>query len=104
MEKNEIVDLEIIDFGSSFEGIAKDSGKVIFVPGAIIGEKVQGKIIKSNKDYSIAKIENIIQKSKYRVEPICSAFKYCGGCSCMHIDYDMQLIQKNKIVENLLEL
>ena len=43
--KNEIVELEIIDMGSSFEGIAKKDGEVVFVPGAIKGEKIQAKII-----------------------------------------------------------
>ncbi len=74
----------------------------MFVPGAIIGEKVCGKIIKSNKDYSVARVEHYISKSKHRVEPICSVYKCCGGCSCMHVDYNMQLIQKKRIVENLL--
>lgn len=103
MVKNEIYELEIIDNGTSFEGIAKQNGKVVFVPDAITGEKVIGKIIKSNKDYSIAKIESFINTSKHRVEPICNVFKRCGGCSAQHIDYDMQLSLKNKLVSNVLK-
>ena len=103
MIKNEIYELEIIDNGTSFEGIAKHDGKVVFVPDAISGEKVSVKIIKSNKDYSIGKIENIIKKSKYREEPICNVSKRCGGCSAQHINYDMQLILKNKLVANVLK-
>ena len=102
MIKNEIYDLEIIDNGVSFEGIAKQDGKVVFVPDAIIGEKVKTKIIKVNKDYSIGKVEEVICSSEYRVEPICSAFKRCGGCSAQHIDYNMQLLLKNKLVANVL--
>lgn len=103
MEKNEYLDLEIIDNGSSFEGIAKKDGKVIFVPETIIGEKVRAKLIKVNKDYAIAKVEDFYSKSKYRVEPICDVFKRCGGCSSQHIEYDMQLLLKNKMVENVLK-
>lgn len=39
LKKNDIVDLEIIDNGSAFEGIAKQDGIVIFVPDAIATEK-----------------------------------------------------------------
>lgn len=103
MNKNEYIDLEIVDNGLSFEGIAKKDGKVIFVPEAIIGEKVLSKIIKVNKNYAIAKVENIYNKSKYRVEPICEVFKRCGGCSSQHIEYNMQLLLKYKMVENVLK-
>ena len=38
MNKNEYLDLEIIDNGLSFEGIAKKDGKVIFVNSYIKGK------------------------------------------------------------------
>lgn len=103
MDKNELYDLEIIDSGMAFEGIAKIDGKTIFVPGAIIGEKVSSKMIKVNSTYCIAKIENIKTKSNMRAEPFCEVFKRCGGCSAQHIEYDMQLLLKSKIVKNCLD-
>lgn len=102
MNKNEIYEFEIIDSGMNFEGIAKKDGQVVFIPGAIIGEKVEAKIIKVNSSYAIGKVEELLNKSKYRVEEFCPVFKRCGGCSCQNIDYDMQLILKNKMVESLL--
>ena len=77
--------------------LPKIYGKIVFVPGAIIGEKVHSKIIKSNKDYEIAKIENILESSKFREEPICSSYKFCGGCNALHIEYGMQLKQKRNL-------
>ena len=103
MNKNEVYEFEIIDSGMNFEGIAKKDGQVVFIPGAIIGEKVRAKIIKVNSSYAIGKIEEILVKSEYRVEEFCPVFNRCGGCSCQNIDYDMQLILKNKMVENLLK-
>ncbi len=103
MKKNEVYDLEIIDNGSSFEGIAKQDSMVVFVPGAIIGEKVTVKIIKVNKDYAIGKIEKIIVKSPYRQNPICEVYNRCGGCSAQHICYNTQLLLKYKLVENVLK-
>ena len=66
LKKNDIVDLEIIDNGSAFEGIAKQDGIVIFVPDAIATEKVMAKIIKVTSSYAIAKVEKILVKSSYR--------------------------------------
>ncbi len=103
MNKNEIYDLEIIDNGPSFEGIAKKDGNVVFIPGSIIGENINTKIIKVNKNYSIGKIENINTKSQYRAEPFCEVYKSCGGCSSQHIEYDFQLIMKRNMVKTLLE-
>ena len=103
MKKNEIYDLEIIDNGANFEGIARHDNKVIFVPNAIRNEKVRATIIKDNKSYSIAKIDDFIVKSKNRVEPFCSVYKRCGGCSAQHILYDEQLKIKKDLVKNLLD-
>lgn len=101
--KNEDVDLEIVDYGPNFEGVAKLDGKVVFVPLALKGEKVNAKIIKENKNYSIAKINLIYNQSKYRTSPFCEVYKRCGGCSAQHINYLEQLNIKYKNVENLLK-
>lgn len=103
LNKNEVYPLEVIDNGASFEGIARHKGKVVFVPGAILGEKIEGKLIKVNKDYAVARLEKVLISSRYRVVPICEVFSRCGGCSAQHIVYDMQLILKNKMVEGLLK-
>ncbi len=103
MKKNEEVELEIIDNGMNFEGIAKVDNKVVFVPGAIKNEKVKARIIKANNSYCIGKIEEILVKDKSRVEPFCEVFKRCGGCSGQHICYEKQLEIKKDVVKNTLD-
>lgn len=103
MNKNDICNLEIIDNGCAFEGIAKVNHQVIFVPNAIVGEKVKAKIIKTNKSYAIGKIEEILEESTFRNHPFCEVANLCGGCSAQHIQYDFQLLLKNKMVSNVLE-
>ncbi len=102
MKKNDEVELEIIDNGLNFEGIARKDNTVIFVPGAIKGEKVKAKIIKVNNSYCIGKIEEFKMKDKSRVEPFCSVYKRCGGCSGQHISYEKQLEIKKEVVKNTL--
>lgn len=102
MKKNDRFDLEIIDNGMNFEGIAKHENQVVFIPEAIKGEIIDTKIIKVNKSYSIGKIENIKKISMHRCEPFCEVYKRCGGCSSQHIEYNEQLNLKKEIVENVL--
>ncbi|MEG0872601.1 MAG: 23S rRNA (uracil(1939)-C(5))-methyltransferase RlmD [Clostridia bacterium] len=103
MKKNDIIDIEIVDNGMNFEGIGKVEDKVVFVPDAIIGERIVAKIVKENRSYAIGKIDRIENKSVYRKEPFCEASLCCGGCSAQHIAYDFQLILKTKMVENVLK-
>lgn len=101
MNKNDRYDLEIVDSGMNFEGIAKLDNQVVFVPEALKGEIIDTKIIKVNKSYKIGRIENIIKESKYRCKPFCEVYKRCGGCSSQHVEYDEQLHLKREIVENV---
>ncbi len=103
MKKNEIYDFEVIDNGMNFEGIAKKDDMVVFIPGAIITEKVRGKIIKVNKNYAIAKVDEILKKASFRETPFCEVFKTCGGCDAQNITYDMQLILKRNMVKSVLD-
>lgn len=102
MKKNDEIELEIIDNGINLEGIAKVDNKVVFVPGAIKGEKIKTRIIKVNNSFCIGKIEDILQKSNDREEPFCSVYKRCGGCSGQHINYNKQLEIKKELVRTTL--
>ena len=103
MKKNDILTVDIIDNGINFEGIAKSEGMIIFVPGGIIGENMDVRIIKITSSYAIAKIENINKKSENRIdETVCPVFKTCGGCEAQHIKYDFQLNIKDRIITNTL--
>ncbi|MBT7902345.1 23S rRNA (uracil(1939)-C(5))-methyltransferase RlmD [Candidatus Woesearchaeota archaeon] len=37
------------------------------------------------------------------VEPICPHFGTCGGCNTQHVDYDTQLENKKRYIENLID-
>ena len=95
MKKNEIIEVDIIDNGFKGEGIAKFEDYTIFIPGLIKGEVAKVKILKVQKDIAYAKIEEIITKSKYRVEPDCPTYEKCGGCDLRHMSY-LQTIRLKK--------
>lgn len=103
MRINELIEIDITDNGMNFEGIGRYNDKVVFVPGAIVGERVQARIIKDTQSYTLAKIENILVKSDDRKYEECMSYRGCGGCVCQHMTYDKTLDIKENIVKNTLK-
>ena len=103
LKKNQTLTVVIESMGCNMEGVAKLNGFVIFVPFTIIGEKVEIKILKVQKDFAYGKLLKVIQASKYRVQPLCPYFSKCGGCDCQHIDYKYACKLKADMVKNTLE-
>jgi 23S rRNA m(5)U-1939 methyltransferase (EC 2.1.1.-) len=84
-------------------GIGRFQNRVYFVPFTLPNEKVKIKDIINRKDYSMAKLETVVEPSPHRIEPICPYFGRCGGCHFQHIDYTEQLNQKSNILKETLK-
>lgn len=95
--------VNIEEFSSSGEGIAKINGQVVFVENACPEDEVKIKITKLNKNYANAKVLEIVTQSSHRTEPICPLQKVCGSCRMGFIDYDYQLELKHKIVKDAMK-
>ncbi|MDD3640783.1 MAG: 23S rRNA (uracil(1939)-C(5))-methyltransferase RlmD [Atribacterota bacterium] len=93
------MELTIEGISHNGEGVARNEGKVVFVPYAIPGEIVLVDIVEEKKKYSRAVLKNIIKNSPYRVEPKCPYYYQCGGCSYQHVSYEKQLVFKKNITE-----
>lgn len=83
-------------------GVAKHDGYTVFVKGAVIGDECKIEITKRNKTYGFGKLLEVIKPSPSRVEPVCNAFRECGGCTLLHTDYETQLKIKRETVYNAL--
>jgi len=103
IKKNDVIDVRIIDTGCNLEGIAKVDGVVLFVPYAIVGEKLKVQVINTKQKAYICKVLEVIEPCEFRVEPKCPYFKKCGGCQVQHVLYGKQLELKAKLVENALK-
>jgi 23S rRNA (uracil1939-C5)-methyltransferase len=90
---------------AAFEGktIARREGFVIFVEGAVPGDTVRIRILKSKKNYAEAKVVSLEQPSEYRVAPRCRHFGACGGCKWQHVEYQKQLRFKQQHVVDSFE-
>lgn len=101
-QKNDVLEIEIIDQGTNGEGIGKIDGYALFVKDAIIGDVVRVKIMKAKKNYGFAKLIDIITPSPYRVEPICPKASSCGGCQIQAMNYQQQLkFKQDKVYNNI---
>lgn len=99
-EKDDSVTLVIEDMGADGEGIGKIDGFTFFVKDALIGDKVEAKVMKVKKGYAYARLMRIVSPSPNRTEPRCPYHKQCGGCQIQALDYSAQLLYKEKKVRN----
>lgn len=102
--KNQSVELDITEISNLGAGVGHlPDGRVVFVRGALTGERVQAVIIKVASDFLVAKLEKVLSPSPYRLPddaPDCGASENCGGCIYRHITYEHELHLKQKYVKN----
>ena len=103
IQKNEHFDIEIIDMGEGGEGIGKINDFTLFIPGVLIGDLVEVRVIKVKKSYGYGKMVKLIKPSPFRQEAGCTLHGKCGGCQLQHMKYEAQLKWKQKKVENCLK-
>jgi len=70
------VTLEIERLGQRGEGVAKLSGRAVFVPFALEGERVVAEV-----EGERGRLLEILSASPERIAPICKYFGVCGGCA-----------------------
>lgn len=97
-----IVELDIESIDLEGNGVGHVDGKVLFVDGAITGERVRAAVVKERPSYARAVTKEVLRASSLRVVPRCPSFGVCGGCAMQHIDLDAQVAIKNRALEDLL--
>ena len=95
--------LEVTDINTKGMGVAKSKeGAVFFVKNTVPGDVINARVYKKRRGYFEAEPIEWIQESKHRTKPVCSHFGVCGGCKWQHLDYDAQLVFKEKgVLHNL---
>ena len=103
LSKNKEYVVDIVDIGQGGVGIGKYEGFTVFVEGGLIQDKVKVRINKSKKNYAVGDIVEIIEKSPFRVDRICSDdLKDCGGCQIQELDYNKQRELKTNEVKQVI--
>lgn len=91
---------ERLAFGGST--IARHEGRAVFVNFAAPDELVRCEITAVEKTFARAKVVEILERSKDRVEPKCQHFTECGGCNYQHVSYEAQVAAKSEFVHDAL--
>ncbi|MGE4334863.1 MAG: 23S rRNA (uracil(1939)-C(5))-methyltransferase RlmD [Pigmentiphaga sp.] len=91
------LDIESLDLEA--RGIARHDDKVIFVEGALPGERVTVTPVRRKPSYEIARLDRILRPSSQRTAPRCAHFGVCGGCAMQHLTPVAQVAVKQRVLE-----
>ncbi len=101
----EPVEVVIEDLSHDGRGIARVGKKVLFVNGALPGERVIARYIGGTRQFDEARAEIILEPSPDRVEPKCEFYGVCNGCSMMHLAPEKQIaFKENTLRQNLAKI
>jgi len=73
-------------------------GKAVMVPNAVAGDRLEVAIEAERRDYSLAKIREIVRPSPERRTAPCPYLPRCGGCDWQHIEYAAQVRFKSEMI------
>lgn len=79
-------------------GVARVSGKTVFINGALPGERVSARIHTRHKRYDEADTYQVLTPSAERQQPPCQYYGQCGGCQLQHLQPSAQIIYKEQLV------
>lgn len=77
-------------------------GQVVFVPGALPGQRVKVRIIAAKKSFAEGQVVSLISPAPDAVPPACPHAAECGGCPLQEMPYTTQLQWKERIVRDAL--
>ena len=100
LQKNACYPMTVRAVNNLGNGVGEIDGMVTFVRGGVTGDSLIVRVIKCNRDYCVARIEEIVSPSPHRVTDACTAPLSCGGCAYRAIDYAHELELKRNDVEH----
>ena len=102
LNKNDIVEVEIVDLTHEGAGVAKVDGFVFFVDNALPGEVIKMRVLKLKKNIGFGKVEEHVTLSPNRNQDIDATYLRSGIADFGHMTYEEQLKFKRKqVVDNL---
>jgi 23S rRNA (uracil1939-C5)-methyltransferase len=92
--------LLVEDYAAEGKSLARVEGKVIFIEGAVPGDRVDVQLTKNKSDWAEGHAIRFHAYAEDRVQPFCSHFGVCGGCQWQMLSYEKQLFYKQKQVSD----
>jgi len=101
--RGELLTLEVDSLAYGGKGVARRDGYVVFVAGALPGDRVRAEVTKAKRGYAEASAREIVRQSPDRVPPRCDhGGEPCPGAPWQGLAYEEQLRHKRSQVEDAL--
>ena len=95
------LDVEALAYGG--RGIARRNGYVVFVRGALPGDRVRAEVTKAKRHFAEAEALEIVRPSADRIPPRCDhGGEPCPGAPWQELPYELQLSHKQDQVADAL--
>lgn len=101
-KKNASLTLEITGYTAEGMGVARWEGRVVFIPGTILGERWEVQLLKVKTNVAWGRAVRLLDPSPERVELDCPLAGRCGGCQYRHMTYEEELRAKRQRVQDAL--
>ena len=101
-KKNASLTLEITGYTAEGMGVARWDGRVVFVPGTILGERWEVQLLKIKTNVAWGRAVRLLAPSPERVALDCPLAGRCGGCQYRHMTYEEELRAKRQRVQDAL--
>jgi 23S rRNA (uracil1939-C5)-methyltransferase len=99
------VELDVTTLAYGGQGVARLDDFVIFVRGAVPGDRVRARVTRRRQSHAEARALEILSPSPRRVSPRCRHAQDCGGCEWQTLTYDSQLeFKQQQVVDSLQRL
>ncbi len=96
------LELEITTLAYGGQGVARVDDFVLFVRGAVPGDRVLAQVTRRKKSHGEARVLEVLSPSPRRIPPVCGHTQDCGGCEWQTLSYDAQLeFKQQQVVESL---
>ncbi|EOD6247908.1 23S rRNA (uracil(1939)-C(5))-methyltransferase RlmD [Enterococcus hirae] len=102
VKKNERYTLDIIDLSYEGMGVAKIDGYPLFIENALPDERVEVLVVKAGNKFGYGKVEKWLTESPDRQPLKDNRLLRTGIAPLAHLNYEQQLLFKQKQVENVM--
>jgi 23S rRNA (uracil1939-C5)-methyltransferase len=99
--RGELLTLDVESLAYGGKGVARRNGYVVFVSGALPGDRVTAEVTKAKRGYAEAKARELVRESPDRVPLRCDhGGEPCPGAPWQGLAYEEQLRHKHSQVED----
>ena len=107
MSVGEVLAVKVDAMAPAGDGVARAEGsaRVLFVPHAAPGDRLEVEIFEEKSNFARARIKRVLTAGPDRVDPPCPhhaapsrSGPACGGCDWQQLSYEAQLREKRRVV------